>query len=74
MLVYVYGLELKYLIGGFNMAAKKNITVVIDPELHMQMKMEAVIANKDLSAITAELYKAYIKHQKAKREADESNK
>ena len=45
---------------------RKKLTLSIDGELVEQMKIQAVRENRDVSDITEELYREYLKQSKAK--------
>ena len=49
-----------------NAYMRQNVTLSLDAELYREMKIQAVRENKDVSTITEELYREYLKRPKAK--------
>ena len=45
---------------------RRNVTLSIDEELYREMKLQAVREDRDVSTITEELYREYLKRLKVK--------
>jgi len=45
---------------------RQKVTLSIDQDLYREMKIQAVRENRDVSTITEELYREYLKRLKAK--------
>jgi hypothetical protein len=45
---------------------RKPVTLSIDEDLYREMKLQAVREDRDVSTITEELYREYLKKAKAK--------
>ena len=45
---------------------RQKVTLSIDQDLYREMKIQAVRENRDVSTITEELYREYLKRSKAK--------
>ena len=45
---------------------RQHVTLNIDEELYMEMKIQAVREKRDVSTITEELYREYLKRTKGK--------
>jgi hypothetical protein len=45
---------------------RRPVTLSIDAELYKEMKLQAVREDRDVSTITEELYREYLKRSKAK--------
>jgi hypothetical protein len=45
---------------------RQPVTLSIDSELYKEMKLQAVREDRDVSTITEELYREYLKRSKAK--------
>jgi hypothetical protein len=48
------------------MYMRQHVTLSIETELYREMKIQAVRENRDVSTITEELYRKYLKRSKAK--------
>jgi len=48
------------------MHMRKNVTLSIDQDLYRDIKLQAVREDRDVSTITEELYREYLKRLKAK--------
>ena len=45
---------------------RQKVTLSLDSELYKEMKLQAVREDRDVSTITEELYREYLKRTKAK--------
>ncbi len=45
---------------------RKSVTLSIDEDLYREMKLQAVREDRDVSTITEELYREYLRRAKAK--------
>jgi len=45
---------------------RRPVTLSIDPELYKEMKLQAVREDRDVSTITEELYREYLKRSNTK--------
>ena len=45
---------------------RKQVTLSLDEDLYREMKLQAVREDRDVSTITEELYREYLKRTKAK--------
>lgn len=49
-----------------NKHMRKNVTLSIDEDLYREIRLQAVREDRDVSTITEELYREYLKRLKAK--------
>ena len=45
---------------------RKNVTLSIDEDLYREIRLQAVREDRDVSTITEELYREYLKQSKSK--------
>ena len=45
---------------------RQPVTLSLDKDIYRDMKIQAVMENRDVSTITEELYREYLKRQKGK--------
>ena len=45
---------------------RQHVTLSLDKDLYKEMKLQAVMEDRDVSTITEELYREYLKRQKGK--------